>query len=141
MAAGRAETTVRWHSDLAFEVEQDGHGFMIDTLHEDGSPGAGPRPKALLLTALAGCAGIDVVSILKKMRVACEGLEIRVRAETRDEHPRVFTGIHMTFVFRGKDLPLEKLQRAVQLSEEVYCGVSAMLRPAVPITSEIRVEG
>lgn len=136
-----ATATVTWTEGLAFQVEQEGHGFTLDAAVGPDGGSQGLRPKALLLSALGGCTAIDVVGILAKMRVPIEGLEVRVRAEVRDEHPKVFTGIHVTYAFRGQDLPLEKLQRAVQLSEETYCGVSAMLRPAVPITSEIVVEG
>ena len=134
-------SSVRWDSGMAFRVEQDGHSFMLDASPEAGGHDLGPRPKALLLSGLGACTAIDVVSILDKMRVELDGLEVQVSAETRDEHPRIYTGIHVRYVFRGKDLPLEKLERAVKLSEETYCGVSAMLRPAVPITSEIVVEG
>lgn len=135
-----ATASVSWEAGLAFQVEQDGHGFKLDAAAGPDGSSLGLRPKALLLSALGGCTAIDVVGILAKMRVTIEGLEVRVRAEVRDEHPKVYTGIHVTYVFRGHDLPMEKLQRAVQLSEETYCGVSAMLRPAVPITSEIVVE-
>lgn len=134
-------SSVRWDSGMAFQVEQDGHRFVLDASAEAGGRDLGPRPKALLLSGLGACTGIDVVGILEKMRVKLDGLEIQVSAETRDEHPRIYTGIHVRYVFRGKDLPLEKLERAVKLSEETYCGVSAMLRPAVPITTEIVVEG
>ncbi len=133
-------TSVTWESGLAFAVEQDGHHYRIDASPEAGGRDLGPRPKALLLSGLGGCTGIDVVSILEKMRVSIDGLEIQVSAESRDEHPRIFTGIHVRYLFRGRDLPLDKLERAVKLSEDTYCGVSAMLRPAVPITSEIVVE-
>lgn len=134
-------TSVTWDSGLAFQVRQDGHQYLIDASPEAGGADRGPRPKALLLSGLGGCTAIDVVSILGKMRVALDGLEVQVSAESREEHPRIFTGIHVRYVFRGKDLPMDKLERAVKLSEETYCGVSAMLRPAVPITSEIVVEG
>lgn len=133
-------STVRWDSGRAFQVEQDGHRFMLDASPDAGGRELGLRPKALLLSGLGACTGIDVVGILEKMRVPFEGLEVQVSAELRDEHPKIYTGIHVRYVFRGKGLPLEKLRRAVQLSEETYCGVSAMLRPAVPITSEIVIE-
>ena len=68
-------------------------------------------------------------------------MSFQVSAETRAEHPRIYTGIRLRYVFRGKDLPMDKLERAVKLSEETSCGVSAMLRPVVPITTEIVVEG
>lgn len=131
---------VRWDSGLAFQVDQDGHRFTLDASPEAGGRDLGPRPKALLLSGLGACTGIDVVSILEKMRVKLEGLEVQVSAEVREAHPKVYTGIHVRYVFRGRDLPMDKLERAVRLSEETYCGVSAMLRPAVPITSEIVVE-
>ena len=136
-----SSVSVQWQSGLAFRVEQEGHTFTVDASTEAGGRDLGPRPKALLLSGLGGCTAIDVVSILQKMRVPLEGLEVQVSAEVRDDHPRIYTGIHVKYLFRGKDLPLDKLERAVRLSEETYCGVSAMLRPAVPITSEIVVEG
>jgi putative redox protein len=136
-----ATSTVHWDSGLAFRAEQDGHTFMLDASAEAGGRDLGPRPKALLLSALGACTGIDVVTILEKMRVKLDGLHVQVSAELRDEHPRIYTGIHVRYVFRGKGLPLEKLERAVQLSEDTYCGVAAMLRPTVPITSEIVIEG
>ena len=134
-------TSVSWQSGLAFQVEQDGHHYMIDAGPDAGGRDLGPRPKALLLSGLGGCTAMDVVSILEKMRVKLDGLEVQVSAETRDEHPRIFTGIHVRYIFKGKDLPMDKLERAVKLSEDTYCGVSAMLRPTVPITSKIVVEG
>lgn len=133
-------TSVTWDSGLAFRVEQDGHQYVIDANLDAGGHDLGPRPKALLLSGLGGCTAMDVVSILEKMHVKIDGLEVQVSAEARDKHPRIFTGIHVRYLFRGRDLPMDKLERAVKLSEDTYCGVSAMLRPAVPITSEIVVE-
>ena len=133
-------TSVTWDSGLAFRVEQDGHHYLIDAGPDAGGRDLGPRPKALLLSGLGGCTAMDVVSILEKMRVKLDGLEVQVSAEAREEHPRIFTGIHVRYIFKGKDLPMDKLERAVKLSEDTYCGVSAMLRPAVPITSQIVVE-
>ncbi|HJV37951.1 MAG TPA: OsmC family protein [Geothrix sp.] len=135
------EAHVRWESGLTFQVDQEGHQYHIDVPAGDGAPTKGPRPKGLVLAGLGGCTAIDVVSILEKMRVKLDGLEVQVSAEAREEHPRTFTGIHVRYVFRGRNLPMDKLERAVKLSEETYCGVSAMLRPTVPITSEIVVEG
>lgn len=133
-------TSVRWDSGLAFQVEQDGHRFILDAGPESGGRDLGPRPKALLLSGLGACTAIDVVSILEKMRVKIDGLEVQVSAEVRDEHPRIYTGIHVRYLFKGQDLPMDKLERAVQLSEDTYCGVAAMLRPTVPISSEIVIE-
>ena len=96
-------SSVRWDSGMAFRVEQDGHSFMLDASPEAGGRDLGPRPKALLLSGLGACTAIDVVSILDKMRVELDGLEVQVSAETRDEHPRIYTGIHVRYVFRRSE--------------------------------------
>lgn len=134
------ESTVTWKTGLAFEVAQDGHRFILDAGPDVGGKDLGPRPKALLLSGLGGCTGIDVVSILDKMRVPVEGVAVQVSAELTDEHPRVFKSIHVRYVFTGTHLPMEKLEKAVALSSEKYCGVSAMLAKACPVTHEIVVE-
>jgi len=134
------EANVRWESGMAFEVDQEGHRFLIDVPGSDGAPTRGPRPKGLLLAGLGGCTGIDVVSILEKMRVPFEGLEIQVSADQSEDHPKVFTAIRVRYSFKGRNLPMDKLERAVQLSQEKYCGVSAMLGKTAAITTEIVVE-
>ena len=134
------ESTVRWDSGMAFRATQNGHELVMDAAGEAGGRDLGPRPKVLLLTALVRCTGMDVVSILAKMRVDVEGFEVRLSADQTEEHPKVFKAIHVQYVFRGRDLPMDKLQRAVELSREKYCGVSAMLAKACPITHEIVVE-
>ena len=130
---------VVWTSGLAFTASQGGHQVPLDATREAGGDDSGSSPKGLLLSGLGGCTGIDVVSILAKMRVPIEGLEVEVEAGLTEEHPRVFTGIHLRYVFRGKDLPQEKLEKAITLSMEKYCGVSAMLSKAAPITWELAV--
>lgn len=133
------DATVTWTSGMAFEADLEGHRVSVDVPGADGRA-AGPRPKALVLAGLGGCTGVDVVSILDKMRVPFEGLAVDVRAEESASHPKVFTQIHVRYRFKGRDLPLDKLQRAVQLSQEKYCGVSAMLGKTAAITSEIVIE-
>jgi putative redox protein len=123
---------------MEFRIEQDGHEFVLDSTDDFGGRDAGPRPKALLLSGLIGCTGMDVVSILGKMKVEGFGLEITAEADTTDDHPVVFSAIRLVYVFSGRDLPREKIARAVSLSQEKYCGVSAMLRRVAPLTWEIR---
>ena len=82
---------------------------------------------------------MDVVSLLKKMRVDYRAFRIRAAAEISDEHPKVFTSVHLIYEFEGRALPLDKLKKAVDLSQERYCSVSAMLRKASPLTYEIRI--
>lgn len=126
--------------NMAFEMDLDGHRFVTDTSVENGGNNLGPRPKQMLLAGLIGCTGIDVVSILNKMKVNLDGFNMQVEAESSEEHPKVYTSIHLTYIFKGKNLPKEKLERAVSLSQERYCGVSAMLKKAAPITYDIVIK-
>ncbi len=135
------EVTAVWQDGLEFSVLQDGHEFTIDGSPEFGGHDRGPRPKNLLLSALAGCTGMDVVSILSKMRIEDYSLKILASGEYTDEHPKVFRTLHIEFVFTGADLPRGKLERAVELSQEKYCGVSAMLRHTAEIDCTITVNG
>jgi putative redox protein len=123
---------------MAFRILQDGHEFTLDSSTDFGGSDSGPRPKGLLLSALMGCSGMDVVSILGKMRVTGFEFEMEASAGTTEEHPVVFSGIRLVYIFRGRDLPREKIERAVRLSQEKYCGVSEMLRKAAPLDWEIR---
>ncbi len=129
-----------WLENAAFDVSVNGHHMTLDGSPEIGGENRGPTPKPLLLASLAGCTGIDVVSILKKMKVDLEGLSISVTAHMTEEHPKIYDHIFVVYTFKGKDLPLAKLEKAVSLSEEKYCGVSAMLKKAGLITYEIKVE-
>ncbi|HHV39342.1 MAG TPA: OsmC family protein [Tepidimicrobium sp.] len=123
--------------NMGFEMELDGHNFIIDAAEEIGGNDLGPRPKQLLLAGLIGCTGIDVMSMLKKMKVELDDLKIQVEADNTEEHPKVYKDIHLTYIFKGKDLPRHNIEKAVTLSQERYCGVSAMLKKATSITYDI----
>lgn len=129
-----------WMDKMAFDVDFGEHHITLDAKPEAGGENRGPSPKTLLLASLAGCTGIDVVSILEKMRVPLEGLRISVSASLTEDHPKIYDKMKVVYTFKGKDLPLDKLEKAVQLSEEKYCGVSAMLKKAGLIEYEIVVE-
>jgi putative redox protein len=116
------------------------HWVVMDGPEEFGGSGAAARPKELLLLALAGCTGSDVVSILKKKRAPLDKLELHLTAEQADEHPQVYTRIHVEYVCHGEELRPSDVERAIELSETKYCAVSAMLRPAVAITHSYRIE-
>ena len=92
-----------------------------------------------MLVALSGCTGMDVVSILKKMRVDIEKCNIEVQGDVTDDNPKQYFKMHVIYEFTGKDLPLDKLEKAVKMSEETYCGVEALYRKAIEVTSEIRI--
>jgi putative redox protein len=128
-----------WKGKKTFDSLVSGHHVIIDLLPEAGGEDKGARPKQLVLAALAGCTGIDVVSILKKMRVDLVSFNIKIEAGLTDEIPTHYEKIHIVYEFSGKNLPYEKLKRAVSLSQEEYCGVSFMLRKIMPITYEIKV--
>ena len=133
------KSTATWKGGLTFEVEQDGHRFIIDGPEEFGGRDLGPRPKNLLLTALITCTGMDVVSILDKMGVHGFSLRLGAEGDLTEEHPRTFSTISVTYSFTGRDLPDEKIEKAVRLSQEKYCGVSAMLSLGAELTYEIIV--
>ncbi|MBN2417692.1 OsmC family protein [bacterium] len=128
-----------WKSGMTFETEISGHTLIVDADDAAGGSDLGPRPKPLMLVALAGCTGMDVISILKKMRVDVEGFAVKVEAEMTDEHPKVYSTMHVIYEFKGHNLPMDKLKKAVDLSEERYCGVSAVYRQAVKMSSDIRI--
>ena len=130
---------VNWKKGMAFEAEIEDFKLMMDASKEHGGNSLGPRPKPLSMVSLAGCTGMDVVSILAKMRVELEDFSLVVNSELTDEHPKQFTAMHIIYQFKGKDLPVEKLQKAIDLSQERYCGVSASFRKAMKITYEIQL--
>ncbi len=130
----------KWIKNMAFETEVNGHKITMDAAPEVGGENLGPRPKLLMLSALGGCTGMDVVSILRKMRVDFDGVSVKVEGDLTDEHPKHFIKIHVIYEISGKDLPLDKISKAVGMSEEKYCGVSASYRKGMEITSEIRLK-
>ena len=105
----------------------------LPDLGDDSAPG----PKELVLSGLASCTGMDVVSLLRKMRVDFTGLEIQIETQLTEEHPRVFDEINMKYIVSGKDLDQAKVEKAITLSYDRYCGVSAMLKKNRPITYSI----
>lgn len=137
--AQKESITTKWLSNMTFETEVSGHKILLDASPEVGGENKGPRPKPLMLSALGGCTGMDVISILKKMRVDVEQFSVTVEGDLTEEQPKYFNKMHVIYEFTGKNLPLDKLQKAVSLSEERYCGVSALYRKAIELTSEIKI--
>lgn len=128
-----------WTDKVAFETEVDGHKLIVDAPVEGGGSDLGSRPKKLMLSALAGCTGIDVVMILKKMKVIPEAFNVIVEGELTDEHPKHYNKMKIIYQFKGKNLPMDKLERAVKLSETTYCGVSAVYKQTMQMETEIRI--
>ncbi|NOX67197.1 MAG: osmotically inducible protein OsmC [Chlorobi bacterium] len=115
------------------------HWVTIDGPEDFFGSDAAIRPKELLLLSLAGCTASDVVAILQKKRVKVDNFEMNVTAEMTETHPKVYSKIDLEFVVYGKDIKEKDVERAIQLSEEVYCGVTAMLKSAVKITTSYRI--
>jgi putative redox protein len=122
------KTSTSWKHDHLFESRQGDNKIILD-----GDKKTGIGPKALLLSGLAGCSGIDVVDILLKKRVIFSDLNIDVEAEQTDEHPKVFKDIFITYTIRTDAENENKVKKAIELSLEKYCGVSAMLKKNSPI--------
>lgn len=132
-----AQITLNWTKDLTFDTLLDGHKVTIDKDLENGGNNEGPRPKALMLVALAGCSAMDVVPLFHKMRVRFDSLSIDVTAETTDTIPMVFTSFHMTYHIQGESNDATKMRKAIRLSQETYCGVGLMMKKIGPITYDI----
>lgn len=132
--------TATWVAPMQF-TGTAGHGapVVIDASPDNGGLGAGPTPMEDLLLALAGCTGMDVVSILRKKRIALEDLRIDVSGERAVNHPRIFTSIHLHYTLRGAGLSAESARKAVELSLDKYCSVAGMLKQTAKITYDIHI--
>ena len=134
-----SKVSVNWSGEMAFEVELNGFKLTIDADEKVGGQNKGPRPKPLTLASLGGCTGMDVISILKKMRVKPDYFNIEVSGELTEEHPKYYHKIHIKYIFKGKDLDQVKIDKAVNLSQDRYCGVSELLRKGAELTHEIEI--
>lgn len=132
--------TTQWLNGLAFEAEVDGHKIYMDSTPEHGGKNTGPRPKPLMMVALAGCTGMDVAAILKKMKVEMEEFSVEVEGDITEEHPKRFEEMKVIYRIKGKDINRTYVEKAVHLSNTRYCGVSANYSKAFPITYEIIIE-
>ena len=127
----------KWLEEMSFEANVDGFNITLDAKKEVGGTDKGPRPKALLLVALAGCTGMDVVSLLKKMRVDIDDLKITIDGNLSKEHPTYYEQIQVTYYFVGQELDKDKIEKAVRLSHERYCGVNYTLRQVGKVSYDI----
>jgi putative redox protein len=130
---GWTEISAAWKKDMTF-IGQNSAGGTVQMGNLDGIPGVGPMQ--LLLVAIAGCTGSDIVSILQKKRLNLTDLEVRVCGKRATEYPQVWTDIHLTYLIWGEAIPPRDAEQAIQLSEEKYCSVGIMLGKTARITSE-----
>ncbi len=135
------DVVLRWTGGMQFEGSNAvGRTVTMDTHPESGGQDRGPTPMETLLIALAGCTAMDIVPILRKMRAPLEDLTLHVSGKRATEHPKVLTDIHVRYVARGRGLTEEQVEKAVRLSQEKYCSISAMLRLSARLTTEVVVE-
>ncbi len=126
-----------WKGKMLFCVEEPGGTVSIDSDAEFGGEGKGVLPKPLMLTSLAGCTGMDVVSLLKKMRAEVADFKIEVKGHLTDEHPKYYDKVTVKYKFYGTDFKKDKIEKAVNLSIERYCGVMEMFRRFAEVTTSI----
>lgn len=113
---------------MRFDVETgSGHHIILDAAEHNGGQNSGPQPMEMLLVALAGCSGMDILTILRKKRQDITGYELRIHGMRAEEHPKVYLDITLEHVFSGHNIRPEAVERAIELTEERYCGASAML--------------
>ncbi len=125
---------------ITFAAKSDtNHWVMMDGSPEFGGSSAGSSPKELVLMGLAGCTSSDVINILNKKRVNLQNYEVNIKADVSDEHPKVFTSINIEYVFYGKDIKVNDVERAIELSQTKYCGVTKMLEKAVKISHTYKI--
>ncbi|MGI6553364.1 MAG: OsmC family peroxiredoxin [Clostridia bacterium] len=129
------QATVYWQEKLQFKGVSGEHQILMDS----SAGQAGPTPMQVVLMGLGACSGMDVVSILEKMRVPFDKFQIKLEAQRQSEHPKVFTQVKMVYQIWGKDIPAEKLARAIELTQEKYCSVLHMINKSAQIlfSSEI----
>jgi putative redox protein len=128
-----------WIEKMQFDIQLGEYTISVDANKENGGNNKGPSPKPLMLAALAGCTGMDVVSILEKMRVEYDDLEIVVEGDVNDEHPKKYNKMHIIYKLKGKNLAIDKIEKAVQLSQDKYCGVAALYKEVIDVSYEIQL--
>lgn len=133
------EVKAAWKGNMTFDAEVSGHHIILDALPASGGEDQGARPKELMLASLSGCTGMDVISILKKMRIEVREFNVIVQGELTEDHPKHYTKMHIIYEFAGDSLPLENLEKAINLSQDRYCGVSHVYRKSIQITHEIKI--
>lgn len=129
--------TTTWKGGMQFESSNPGGSLTIDAAEEVGGTNNGLRPKALMLSALAGCSGLDVASLIKKMRLTVADFNIVTEGFLTDTDPQVYHQVKVAYHFYGSNLDKEKLKKAVDLSVDKYCGVLQMFRSFATVDIEI----
>lgn len=142
---GAMECQTKWLGEsaggLAFSAQVRQHSFTMDAGQSSGGKDLGPSPKEILLASICTCSGMDVASILKKMRGVVESCEVNAKTETTPTHPSIFKEVLVDYKVTGTEISEEQVLKAVRLSMTKYCGVSAMVANASPIHYQVHLNG
>ena len=134
------EAKVKWVGGIKFDgLSAFGLPISMDGTKKSGGTEKGYKPTELVMFGLAGCSGIDIVTILEKMRQKLTGLDIEVKATQPDEYPKPFNKIEVKYILRGQGLDPQKVAQAIELSEEKYCSVSLTLKGVAHIKSSFEI--
>ncbi|MCE3009729.1 MAG: OsmC family protein [Proteobacteria bacterium] len=133
------KSEIKWTDKMHFSAKIRHHEHGMDAKAEFGGEDSAPSPKELLLSSIAGCTAMDVVSLMKKMRVDFKTFRVSAEADTTESHPRVFKVVHLKFYVDGENPDLEKIKKSVEMSLTKYCGVSAMVSKVSPLDYEILI--
>jgi len=127
---------LNWKGQMLFESVTPEGNVLIDAAKDVGGQGKGVRPKAMMLSSLAGCTAMDIASLLKKMRADVVDFKVEVSANLTDEHPKYYDKVHIIYRFYDRDFQKNKIEKAVNLSVDRYCGVMEMFRKFSEVTTE-----
>ena len=134
------KVTTTWKNKMLLESDNPlGKNLLMESGPDSGGSNQGLSPKALMLSSLGGCTGLDVLSLLKKIRVEIEDFKVTVNGELTEEHPKYYDKVSIDYYFTGTDLNEEKIKKVVSLSEERYCGVIKMFRAFAEVTIAIHI--
>lgn len=131
------QVSTTWQGKMHFTSLANDHIIHTDKLEKHGGDNFGPRPKPLILSAIGGCTGMEIIAILEKMRLQIEGLEIDVTAELSDTQPKIYKDVKLQFKVKSNNPDKAKIERAINLAVDKYCGVVAMVKQFASVSSEI----
>jgi len=140
MSANKKRIILNWKGNFRFEAKNE-KGLLInfDAIAKYGGEETAPTPMETVLASLAGCTSFDVINILKKKRQNITSYSVETEAERRDEPPEVFTKIHINYIVKGRNISKEAVEKAIQLSNDKYCSVGAMLKKTAEITTSYEI--
>lgn len=135
------EIETQWMGKMQFNALINGHTIVMDAPQKSGGDETGPIPKPFVLAALSGCTGMDIVALLRKSNQVIDDLSMTVTGELSKHAPIEYVSIHVLYAFKGDEAAKDAVLNAVTDSQEKYCGVSKMLKKALPVTWEINFNG